>query len=155
MVRALSSHQCGLGSIPGLCVICGLSLLLVLVLAPRGFSPGIPVFPSPQKPTFLNSNSIWKCPQLVPCAKSIYLFIYSFIYYQLIYLPTLALPSSTGPRRFLSSLSINSCKAATTRLRPGYFSPNIHVFLLYVFQCVRHSFDGSRIPPFVDSHLPL
>jgi len=47
-VRALTSHQCGLGSIPGLSVICGLSLLLVLVLAPRGFSPGTPVFPSPQ-----------------------------------------------------------------------------------------------------------
>ena len=41
-------------------VICGLSLLLVLVLAPRGFSPGTPVFPSPQKPTLLNSNLIWK-----------------------------------------------------------------------------------------------
>ena len=51
-----ASHQCGLGSIPGLGVICGLSLLLVLVLAPRGFSPGTPVFPSPQKPTFPNSN---------------------------------------------------------------------------------------------------
>ena len=60
VVRALASHQCGAGSIPGLGVICGLSLLLVLVLAPRGFSPGTPVFPSPQKPTFLNSNSIWK-----------------------------------------------------------------------------------------------
>ena len=54
-----ASHQCGPGSIPGLGVICGLSLLLVLVLAPRGFSPGTPVFPSPQKPTFPNSNSIW------------------------------------------------------------------------------------------------
>ena len=59
VVRALASHQCGPGSIPGLGVICGLSLLLVLVLAPRGFSPGSPVFPSPQKPTFPNSNSIW------------------------------------------------------------------------------------------------
>ena len=49
MVRALASHQCGPGSIPGLGVICGLSLLLVLVLAPRGFSPGTPVFPSPLK----------------------------------------------------------------------------------------------------------
>ena len=39
MVRALASHQCGSGSIPILGVICGLSLLLVLVLAPRGFSP--------------------------------------------------------------------------------------------------------------------
>ena len=28
------------------------------VLAPRGLPPGSPVFPSPQKPTFLNSNSI-------------------------------------------------------------------------------------------------
>ena len=28
-------------------------------LAPRGFSPGTPVFPSPQKPTLPNSNSIW------------------------------------------------------------------------------------------------
>ena len=39
-------------------VICGLSLLLVLYSAPRGFSPGTPVFPSSQKPTFPNSNSI-------------------------------------------------------------------------------------------------
>ena len=34
---------------PGPGVICGLSLL-VLSSAPRGFSPGTPVFPSPQKP---------------------------------------------------------------------------------------------------------
>ena len=37
MVRALASHQCGPGSIPGLGVIYGLSLLLVLVPAPRVF----------------------------------------------------------------------------------------------------------------------
>ena len=37
VVRALTSHQCGPGSIPGLGVICGLSLLLVLVPAPRVF----------------------------------------------------------------------------------------------------------------------
>ena len=30
--------------------VCGLSLLLVLFLAPRGFSLGTPVFPSPQIP---------------------------------------------------------------------------------------------------------
>ena len=61
VVRALASHQCGVpGSIPGPGVICGLSLLLVLYSAPRGFSPGTPVFPSHQKPTLLNSNSIWK-----------------------------------------------------------------------------------------------
>ena len=58
VVKTLASHQCGPGSIPGLDVIGGLSLLLVLYSAPRGFSPGTPVFPSPQKPTFPNSNSI-------------------------------------------------------------------------------------------------
>ena len=59
MLRALASHQCGPGSTPGVDAICGLSLLLVVSLAPRGFSPGTPVFPSPQKPTLPNSNSIW------------------------------------------------------------------------------------------------
>jgi len=59
VVRALASHQCGPGSNPGVDAICGLSLLLVLSLAPRGFSPGTPVFPSPCKPTLSNSNSIW------------------------------------------------------------------------------------------------
>ena len=57
MVRALASHQCGPGSNPGVHAICGLSLFLVLSFAPRGFSPGTPVFPSPQKPTFPNSSS--------------------------------------------------------------------------------------------------
>ena len=51
VVRALASHQCGQDSIPRPSVICGLSLL-VLHSAPRGFSPGTPVFPSPQKPKF-------------------------------------------------------------------------------------------------------
>ena len=59
VVRALVSHQCGPGSNPGVDAICGLSLLLVLSFAPRGFSSGTPVFPSPQKPTPPNSNSIW------------------------------------------------------------------------------------------------
>ena len=47
VVRAIASHQCGLGSNPGVEAICGLSLLLVLSPVPRGFSPGTPVFPSP------------------------------------------------------------------------------------------------------------
>ena len=64
VVRALASDQCVSGLIPGPGVICGLSLLLVLFLAPRGFSPGTPVFPSPQKPTFPNSNSIWNSQAL-------------------------------------------------------------------------------------------
>ena len=40
VVRALASHQCGPGSIPGLGVICGLGLLLVLVLV-RVFFPRV------------------------------------------------------------------------------------------------------------------
>ena len=51
VVRALAFHQCGPGSNSALGVICGLSLL-VLYSALRGFSPGTPVFPSRQKPTF-------------------------------------------------------------------------------------------------------
>ena len=58
MVRALAFHQCGPGSNPGVDATCGLSLLLVLSFAARGFFPGTPVFPSPEKPTFPNSNSI-------------------------------------------------------------------------------------------------
>ena len=38
VVRALVSHQCGPGSNPGVDATCALSLLLVLSLAPRGFS---------------------------------------------------------------------------------------------------------------------
>ena len=57
MVRALPPRQCGPGSIPGGDAICVLSLLLVLSFALRGFSPGTPVFSSPQKPTFPSSNS--------------------------------------------------------------------------------------------------
>ena len=37
VVRALASHQCALGSISRPGVICGLSLLLVLIPAPRVF----------------------------------------------------------------------------------------------------------------------
>ena len=83
-MRALASHQCGPGSNPSVNTICGLSLLLVLSFTPRGFSPGTPVFPSPQKPTFPNSNStrnqVDKEP-LCGCATSKSLFIYLFIIY--------------------------------------------------------------------------
>ena len=47
VVRALASHRCGPGWNPGIDTICGLSLLLVLSLALRGFSLGSLVFPSP------------------------------------------------------------------------------------------------------------
>ena len=48
-MRALASHKCGPGSNPSVDSICGLSLLLVLCLAPRGFSPGTPIFPLQKK----------------------------------------------------------------------------------------------------------
>ena len=54
VIRALASHQCGLGLILRLSLIWWLSLLLVLILALRGFSLGSLVFPSPKK------NSIYK-----------------------------------------------------------------------------------------------
>ena len=57
VVRVLASHQCSPGSNPDVDAICGLSLLLVLSFALRGFSPGTLVFPFPQKPTLPNSNS--------------------------------------------------------------------------------------------------
>ena len=56
VVRLQVSHQCDPGPDPGFDVVRGLSLLLVLFFAPRGFPPGSPVFPCPQKPTLLNSN---------------------------------------------------------------------------------------------------
>ena len=77
VVRALVSHQCDPGSSPGFdAKVCGLSLLLVLSFAPRGFST---VFPSPQKPTFPNSNSTRNQIDEEPlcgCATSKSLFIY-------------------------------------------------------------------------------
>ena len=45
VARALASHRCVLGSIPGPGVICGLSLLLVLFLLREVFSPGTLVSP--------------------------------------------------------------------------------------------------------------
>ena len=57
-------------------------LLLVLSLAPRGFSPDTPVFLFPQKPTFPNSNltrnQVDKEP-LCGCATCKSLFIYATI----------------------------------------------------------------------------
>ena len=68
---------------PGVDAICGLSLLLVLSFAPRSFSLGTTVFPSPQKPTFPNSSSTRNQVDEEPlcgCATSKSLFIYLFIY---------------------------------------------------------------------------
>ena len=77
MVRALASHQCGAGSNLSVDAICGLSLLLVLSFATRRFSPGTPVFPSPQKPTFLKKNLF--VDVLPPNRYLLFIIIYSFI----------------------------------------------------------------------------
>ena len=52
VVRALASHQCGSGLIPGEDV--------EFVVASRPSSPGTSVFSPPQKPNFSNFNSTWK-----------------------------------------------------------------------------------------------
>ena len=94
MVRALASHQCVPGSNPDVDAICGLRLSLVLSFSPRGFSPGTLVFPSPQKPTFPNSNSTRNQVDEEPlcgCATCKSLFIYLF------YLFCIGRPRKAGP----------------------------------------------------------
>ena len=55
---ALASHQCCPGSNSGINAISGFSLLLVLSFLREVFLRVLtPVFPSPQKPPFPNSNS--------------------------------------------------------------------------------------------------
>ena len=80
VVRALASHQCRPGSIPGLVVICGLSLLLVIVLAPRGFS------------------RFGKCPQLVLCAKYIIGIIIIYLHESLGCFNTIEPPKRNHPQ---------------------------------------------------------
>ena len=94
VVRVLASHQCGLVSNPSINAICGFSLLLVLSFAPRGFSSGTKVFPSPQKTTLPNSNSTRNQVDNEPlseCATSktviyVMLFIYLFIYVKTLFI---------------------------------------------------------------------
>ena len=54
VARALASHQCGRDSMPGLDVICRLSLLLVLV---PGFFSGFSGFPSSTKTNISKSGT--------------------------------------------------------------------------------------------------
>ena len=133
MVRALASHQCGPGSNPGVDAICGLSLLLVLSLAPRGFSPGTPVFPSPQKPTFPNSNSTRNQLDEEPlcgCAtsKSLLIYIYYLKYLnQNILNSPLALPTNVN----LFLVSAGSLSSGET-LFTGERREKIVIFLFEV-----------------------
>ena len=64
MVKALSSHQCGPGSIPVPGVRCGLSFVVGSRPCSEGFSQGSPVFLYLQNPTLPNSNSIGKTQAL-------------------------------------------------------------------------------------------
>ena len=79
----IASHQCDPGLNPGINAFCGLSLF-VLSFAPKGFSPGTPVFPSPQKPIFQihiwlgisrPRTTLWKC-----YSKSLFMYFLSNIY---------------------------------------------------------------------------
>ena len=49
-------QQCGPGSTPGLGIMWVEFVVGYPVFALKGFFPGTPVFPSPQKPTFPNSS---------------------------------------------------------------------------------------------------
>ena len=80
-VRALASHQCGLGSNPGVDAICGLSLLLVLSLAINVFLWVLRFSHSLKTTFFANSNSTRNQVDKEPpygCATFKSLFIYLF-----------------------------------------------------------------------------
>ena len=61
VVRALASHQCGPGLIPGLSVIYALRLLLVLVPAPRVFLMVIPPHQSLNQLPQVSKNVVLGC----------------------------------------------------------------------------------------------
>ena len=60
MERALASHQSGQGLSPRIDATYGLSLLLVLLSALRGFSLSTSVLPAPQISTYHKFNTYWK-----------------------------------------------------------------------------------------------
>ena len=74
VVRALASHQCVPGSNLGVDAICGLSLSLLLSLAPRGFRlssrTNISKFQFDQEPS-RRRTTMWMCYLLI-----VILFIY-------------------------------------------------------------------------------
>ena len=59
VVRVLASHQMWPGFDSRTRRHMWVEFVVGSLLAPRGFSAGTPVFSSPQKPAFPNSNSIW------------------------------------------------------------------------------------------------
>ena len=70
-VRALAFHQCGPGSIPGLGVICGLSLSWFSSLLQEVFLRVLWFSPLLKNQHFQIPIRFGKCPQLVLCAKYI------------------------------------------------------------------------------------
>ena len=88
LVRALASHQCGLGSNPGVDAICGSSLLLVLSLALRGFSLWVLRFPLSSK-TYISKfqfnqvsgrrrTTLWMCYLQIVIYLLIYLYLHNY-----------------------------------------------------------------------------
>ncbi len=82
VVRALATHLCGPGSIPGLGVICGLSLLLVLFLAPRFFLrfSGFPPFTKTNTFKFQfdqgRNDNLWDTSNCVTLQKSVFFVVF-------------------------------------------------------------------------------
>ena len=129
MLRAFASHQCGPGSNPGVDAICGLSLLLVLFFALRGFSPDTAVFPSPLKPTFANSNSTRKKKKKKPlcgCATYKSLFIYVFIVNDIIYSRSEGGGVIDSPLKVFLSFFLEGKTLATYVFSSCSFIPSAH-----------------------------
>ena len=123
VVRTLPSHQCGPGSVPRSDAICGLSLLLVLSLAPRGFSPGNLVFPSPQKFMFPDSNLTRNQVDQEPlygCAtsKSLFFYLFFFIFWG------------------LHDLRVQWAMSSSTQHAPFKYIQNWHWFWVFITSLV-------------------
>ena len=140
VVRAFASHQCGLGSNPGFDAICGLKLLLILSFAPRGLSPGTPVFPSLQKPAFPNSNSTRNQVDEEPlcgCAtsKSLFILCYFILFVfmeriQTAFIASVAVSNCTVPKP-LDLWSESKFISARTTLPEKHSSPSKYVGMLF------------------------
>ena len=139
-MRALASHQCGLGSNPGFDAICGLKLFLVPYFAPRGLSPGTPVFPSLQKPAFPNSNSTQNQVDEEPLcgcvtSKSLFILCYFILFVfmeriQTAFIASVAVSNCTVPKP-LDLWSESKFISARTTLPEKHSSPSRHVSMLF------------------------
>ena len=166
VVRALPSHQCGPGSIPGLHVICELSVLLVLDLAPRGFSPGtLPLSSKTNNSTFqfdlnycqalyhvpLTREIVQALPMLLTINKLLHLLLYftllcsTLLYSTLLYptlpYPTLPYPTLPYPTLLYSTLLYSTLLYSTLLYSTLLYSTLLYSTLLYstlLSQCIAH-----------------